>query len=468
MTNFANFGLPEALVEALNRMKVVTPTPVQREAIPIALGGSDVLASAQTGTGKTVAYLIPLIMKLMKNPQETALVLAPTRELAMQVEQMLLQILGRDAAFRTALLIGGAPIFRQFADLKRKPQLIVGTPGRITDHLVRGTLNLKSTRFLVIDEADRMLDMGFGIQLDEIAEYLPQERQTMMFSATLPPNIERLSNKYLNNPARICIDTAIKAAPKIQQETLHTTDNEKWGQLLKQLETREGSVIIFVRTKIRTMDLSRDLNDEGHNTVAMHGDLPQRRRERVIQLFRSNKSRILVATDVAARGLDIPHVMHVINYDLPECPEDYVHRIGRTGRADAEGFALSFISPRETGKWRAITRLLNPKGQEERREQRQAPAPSHKRSFGGPSRFARGKKEFTPGKGRKEFAPRGEREFTPGKERKEFAPRGDREFTPAGKKPFGSKGGKKPFKKSSSYPPFKQKKSSFKKPAKVN
>lgn len=366
MTNFANFGLPSSLVESLKNMKVITPTPVQEKTIPIALTGIDVLASAQTGTGKTVAYLIPLIMKLTKGSQEMALILAPTRELAMQVQQALLQILGKNSSFKTALLIGGAPIFRQIADLKRKPQLIVGTPGRITDHLERGTLSLSSTRFLVIDEADRMLDMGFGIQLDKIAEYLPQERQTLMFSATLPPNIEKLSKKYLKNPERICIDAINKAAPKIQQETLHTTDNAKWDELLKQLNQREGSVIVFVRTKIRSMNLSRELNEEGYNTVAMHGDLPQRRRERVIQLFRSNKSRILIATDVAARGLDIPHVMHVINYDLPECPEDYVHRIGRTGRADAEGFALSFISPKENGKWKAITRLLNPQssGQE--------------------------------------------------------------------------------------------------------
>jgi superfamily II DNA/RNA helicase len=370
MTDFADFELPTALVESLARMKVVTPTAVQRETIPVALAGKDILASAQTGTGKTVAYLIPLIMRLSKS-QDMALILAPTRELAIQVHQTLDRILGRSGSFRTALLIGGAPIFKQFADLKRKPKLIVGTPGRITDHLERGSLSLSSTRFLIIDEADRMLDMGFGIQLDKIAEYLPKGRQTLMFSATLPPNIEKLSKRYLTDPTRITINTTNQPAPKIKQETLHISDSEKWPHLLKQLETREGSVIVFVRTKIRAMNLARDLKEQGHRADSMHGDLPQRRRERVIDLFRSSKSRILVATDVAARGLDIPHVMHVINYDLPECPEDYVHRIGRTGRADAEGFALSLISPKESGKWRAISRLINPNQQQEKPKQQQ-------------------------------------------------------------------------------------------------
>jgi superfamily II DNA/RNA helicase len=380
MTNFECFGLSADLIDALGRMKVVAPTPVQKETIPIALTGSDVLVSAQTGTGKTIAYLIPLIMKLSSSPQETALILAPTRELAMQIQQALNQIFGKSSVLKTVLLIGGAPIFRQLSDLKRRPQLIIGTPGRVTDHLVRGSLNLGSTRFLVIDEADRMMDMGFGVQLDKIAEYLPKERQTLMFSATLLPPIERLANKYLSNPRRVCIDSALRPAPKIKQETLHISDAEKWPQLLQQLEQRDGSVIVFVRTKIRAVNLCNDLKEEGLNADAMHGDLPQRRRERAIQLFRINKTRVMVATDVAARGLDIPHVMHVINYDLPECPEDYIHRIGRTGRAEAEGFALSFISPKEGGKWRAITRMLNPDAaKEERKNFHQDNAPGRKR-----------------------------------------------------------------------------------------
>lgn len=360
MTTFSQFGLPELLVASLERMQITTPTPIQRETIPIALEGQDVLASAQTGTGKTIAYLIPLIVKLANDKDSGALILAPTRELAMQVHQSLNQILGNRPLYRSALLIGGAPMFKQMQDLRKRPRVIVGTPGRINDHLQRGSLSLDLTRFLVIDEADRMLDMGFGIQLDRIAEYLPAERQTVLFSATFPPNIEKLSQKYLQNPKRIAIDASIKPAPKIKQEMIEARTSEKRQTLFSQLTTREGSVIVFVRTKRRADSLSEELKEEGHNASAIHGDLRQNRREHVIRAFRSGKSRILVATDVAARGLDIPHVMHVINYDLPECPEDYVHRIGRTGRADAEGFALSFVSPEERHLWKAIQRLLNP------------------------------------------------------------------------------------------------------------
>ncbi len=365
MTNFSDFSLSDALVESLGRMQITVPTPIQQATIPIALEGRDVLASAQTGTGKTIAYSIPLIMKLASSPQSSALILTPTRELAMQVQQALHLLIGKGSNFKTALLIGGAPMFKQISDLRRKPQLIVGTPGRITDHLERGSLSLKDTNFLVIDEADRMLDMGFGIQLDTIAEYLPTDRQTLMFSATLPPNIDKLSKKYLRDPQRVTIDTTNQPAAKIKQEILHTKSHEKFDELLKQLDEREGSIIIFVKTKRSADRLSSDLKEQGHSTDAIHGDLPQRRRERVIQTFRSKKSRILVATDVAARGLDIPHVMHVINFDLPQCPEDYIHRIGRTGRAGAEGNAICFISPDETGKWKAIHRLMNPQSKEQ-------------------------------------------------------------------------------------------------------
>jgi ATP-dependent RNA helicase DeaD len=360
MSKFALLGMPAHLVKALERLKITEPTPIQDATIPIALTGKDVLASAQTGSGKTIAYAVPLVMKLTGSPKSSALILAPTRELAVQVQNMLHDILGHDTSFRTALLIGGAPMFKQMKDLRRRPQLIVGTPGRINDHLERGSLVLDETRFLVIDEADRMLDMGFGIQLDRIAEYLPAERQTLMFSATLPPNIEKLSKKYLRDPHRITIKSSVQDAPKIKQEIVQTRGADKVNQLLKQLDERKGSIIVFVRTRRGADRLSRDLNLKGHKSDAIHGDLPQRRRERVLEGFRDSISRILVATDVAARGLDIPHVMHVINFDLPECPEDYIHRIGRTGRAGAEGNALCFITPEDGGKWRAISRLMDP------------------------------------------------------------------------------------------------------------
>lgn len=376
--NFTNYGLPALLVESLEKMGIKTPTPIQKETIPLALEGSDILASAQTGTGKTIAYLVPVIQKLTKDPQATALVLAPTRELAMQVLQALNQMAGPN--FKTSLLIGGASMGRQFGELKRRPRVIVGTPGRINDHLDRGSLNLSSTRFLVIDEADRMLDMGFGIQLDRIAEHLPEKRQTLLFSATLPPNIVRMAERFLKDPKRVSVDTINQPAPKIQQETLRTSHGDKKTQLMKQLDQREGSIIVFVKTRRRAESMSKELRMAGHNTEAMHGDLRQSRREQVIRAFRSSKSRILVATDVAARGLDIPHVMHVINYDLPECPEDYVHRIGRTGRAGAEGFALSLISPEDNSRWRAIEKMLNPKAVQEE-EHKPRPEQRRRRPF---------------------------------------------------------------------------------------
>lgn len=375
MTDFSQWELSNALIASLRHLGIITPTPIQQETIPLALSGFDILASAQTGTGKTIAYLVPLLHKLAQNPQTPALILIPTRELAIQVHQALKQIAGQ--SFKVALLIGGAPMLPQFKDLRKQPLIVVGTPGRINDHLDRGSLNLNETRFLVIDEADRMLDMGFGIQLDQIAKHLPESRQTFLFSATFLPNIIRLSERFLKDPKRVNVNTINQPAPKIQQETIRVSNAEKKAGLLKQLDEREGSIIVFVKTRRRAESVSKELREAGHSCDAMHGDLRQRQRERVIQGFKSSKSRILVATDVASRGLDIPHVMHVINYDLPECPEDYIHRIGRTGRAGAEGFALSLVSPEDNFRWKAIERLLNPDAKraprEEKSQQQQPP-----------------------------------------------------------------------------------------------
>ncbi len=357
--NFKDFGLPPSIVQSLENMKITEPTPIQAQAIPIALQGKDILASAQTGTGKTIAYLLPVINKLMDSAQGSALILAPTRELADQIRNALQQLLGRGSHSDIALLIGGAPIFKQFMALKKHPRYVIGTPGRINDHLMRGTLSLRQTRFLILDETDRMLDMGFSEALEKIASHLPTERQTMMFSATMPANIVKLSQKYLNNPQYITIGESTKAAAKIEQKTLQTSASDKFPNLLKELSTREGSVIIFVRTKISAAMLSEKLTRMDHAADAIHGDLKQRQRDDVIRGFRSQRTRILVATDIAARGLDIPHIMHVINYDLPQCPEDYIHRIGRTGRAGMEGFALSFVGPGENRKWQAIYQHVN-------------------------------------------------------------------------------------------------------------
>lgn len=360
MENFLSLGLPEQLFNALEAMKYTAPTPIQAQTIPHALQGQDVLGTAQTGTGKTAAYGIPLISYLLNSENTTALVLTPTRELAMQVLALLTQMLGNKSKIRTALIIGGDSMGRQLNQLAGNPRIIVGTPGRINDHLDRGTLKLNKTGFLVLDETDRMLDMGFGIQLDEIAKFLPKQRQTLMFSATLPDNITNVSTKYLKDAVRVSIGSTISAADTIKQETIRLSEADKYGVLVEQLDTREGTVIIFVKTKIGTEKLADKLRDHGHSVAAIHGDLRQRNREKVIRGFRNKKHRILVATDVAARGLDIPHIECVINHDLPQCEEDFIHRIGRTGRAGSKGIAISLITPQDHSKWRDIHKMMYP------------------------------------------------------------------------------------------------------------
>lgn len=360
MTNFADLGLPENILSALNAIHFTTPTPIQEQAIPVAMKGHDILGSAQTGTGKTGAFAIPMITHLLANPTSTALVLLPTRELAQQVVEAANSMLGKKSGIYSALLIGGDSMIKQLQQLKRNPRLIVGTPGRINDHLLRRSLVLTNTDFLVLDETDRMLDMGFGIQLDQIAKFLPSQRQTLMFSATLPANIVNLSRKYLTNPVRIAIGSTTAAADNIKQEIIKTNDAQKYGELMKQLQEREGSVLIFVKTKFGAERLALKLNKENQSADAIHGDLRQSKRERVIANFRNMKNRILVATDIAARGLDIPHIESVINYDLPQCPEDYIHRIGRTARAGASGIAINLITPKDAAQWKAIHKLMNP------------------------------------------------------------------------------------------------------------
>jgi ATP-dependent RNA helicase DeaD len=360
MTKFEDFGLQSDLLKKLAELNFTTPTPIQSESIPVALKGRDILGTAQTGTGKTAAFGIPLISHLLNNPEDTALVMAPTRELAWQVMDNLRKMLSANSKINLALLIGGEQINKQFGQLKANPRIVVGTPGRINDHLIRKSLKLNKMRFLVLDETDRMLDMGFGIQIDEILESAPMDRQTLLFSATLPKNILKLSSNYLKDPVRISAGSLNTPIAQIKQETIKVSESEKYDQLLEQLDKREGSIIVFVKTKSGADKMARKLRSIEHTADAIHGDLRQNQRDKVIKLFRSKKSRIMVATDVAARGLDIPHIEHVINYDLPFSPEDYIHRIGRTGRAGADGAALNFVSPDDGKRWRAICRLLNP------------------------------------------------------------------------------------------------------------
>ncbi len=372
MENFQELGLPAKLLKALDDMKFTTPTPIQAQTIPVALTGKDVLGTAQTGTGKTGAFAIPLAAKLIDNPQESLIVLTPTRELATQVAAVFRQLLAVDKSIKTALLIGGESIDRQFRQLRNRPRVVVGTPGRVNDHIKRRTLDLRQTRSLVLDESDLMLDMGFDVQIETIIDQMPEGRQTLMFSATLPRKIEKMASRYLSNPIRVSVGQQSAPGEGIEQETVMVKDTEKYSQLMDQLDQRAGSVIIFVKTKRGADKLSRRLNDEKYKSAAIHGDLRQSKRDTVLRGFRNEKYRIMVATDVAARGIDVPHIRHVINYDLPQCPEDYIHRIGRTGRAGEKGSAVSFITRQDRGKWYAIERLLDPNAKAETPGERHA------------------------------------------------------------------------------------------------
>lgn len=358
--NYADMNLPQALKNALAAMNFTTPTPIQEQTIPPAMEGRDVLGTAMTGSGKTGAFCIPMIARLQGSPRGSALVLTPTRELAQQVEKVVKELLGPYGNIKSALLIGGESMPNQIAQLRMRPRIIVGTPGRIIDHLQRGSLMLHDASFLVLDETDRMLDMGFGDQIASILKYVPMQRQTLLFSATLPPQIQKIADSHLKNPVRVEIGETNKAALTITQETRHVSPEDKYPTLLNELKAREGTVIIFVRAKFGTEKLAAKLRKSGHTADAIHGDLEQRKREKVLTAFREKKHRILVATDIASRGLDIPHIEHVINFDLPQAPEDYIHRIGRTGRAGAEGSAVSFITPEDHIKWNAIQKLMDP------------------------------------------------------------------------------------------------------------
>ena len=393
MNTFNEMDLPSQLLKACDSLGFTTPTPIQAQTVPLALQGKDILGSAKTGTGKTLAFALPLISNLLNNVESSALILAPTRELAQQIDNAIRNLMGGRFGIRTALLIGGESYGKQYSLLRKAPRIVVGTPGRIIDHLERETLALFDFDFLVLDETDRMFEMGMGEQVDEIISQMPDMRQTLMFSATFTPRVEKLAQKHLKTPERIFVDTENSTALNLTEEVVELKDSEKDKTLLKALQERDGSVIVFVKTKSSADRLARYLSSEDHSAAAIHGDLRQSHRERVMKAFRSGKYRIMVATDVAARGIDIPHIRHVVNYDMPHSPEDYIHRVGRTARAGAEGFALNFISSGDYRRWIAIQRLMHPN--------------EFKRPERGPRDFerrpARGKPRFEKQRGEKSF-----------------------------------------------------------------
>ena len=358
--NFSDLNIENKLKKSIELAEFKTPTPIQSQSIPISLEGKDVLGTAQTGTGKTLAFTIPMLNKLLKDKQAMALIICPTRELATQVMETVLKLNVREIGIGNALLIGGESMQKQLRQVKKGARIIVGTPGRINDHIERKSLNLSRVNYLVLDETDRMLDMGFTPQIEIILKFIPKDHQTLLFSATLPENILKISQKYLNNPERVSVGSLSTPIEKIKQETFQITADKKYHELINQLVERSGSILVFVKTKHGADKIVKRLKYDGHKADAIHGNLRQSKRDRVIRGFRNGNSRILIATDVAARGLDIPVIKHVINYDLPQVPEDYIHRIGRTGRAGKDGSALTFLTNNDRSMWRSIQKLIDP------------------------------------------------------------------------------------------------------------
>ncbi len=323
-------------------MNYLQPTPIQADAIPPALLGKDILGTAQTGTGKTAAFGIPLLSKLSANNNMDALILAPTRELAAQIHQMLTEFSYGQNIFG-ALVVGGESFTRQRSEIQRGVDYVVATPGRLNDHLTGGTISLSRMGFLVLDEVDRMLDMGFLPQIKAIMKFVPQRRQTLMFSATLPKEIETLANALLRHPVRIAVDTILAPAAQISETTLNTTHHGKGALVLEELKTRQGRVLIFARTKSRTERLAKLIHTQGHAVVCLHGGRTQAARKQALERFRKGTHRVMVATDLAGRGIDVTDIEHVINYDVPATREDYIHRIGRTARFGKTGNAVNFL-----------------------------------------------------------------------------------------------------------------------------
>ena len=361
MKKFSDFNLTSPILDKLQKLNLSIPTHIQALSIPLALEGRDLLGTAQTGTGKTFAFGLPLVNHLALNKDSGALILTPTRELALQVLTAIKSLTSKGNLLDAALLIGGDPIQKQLKQLK-KARLVVGTPGRMKDHLKRNSLKLNKFDYLVLDETDRMLDMGFVDDIKSIIEKLPSH-QTLLFSATLPKKISDLAQKFLDNPQRIIAGKENTPIIDIKQEVRNVSQKEKFSQLKIELLERKGSIVLFVKTKRSADKIALQLRKDKFNAEAIHGDLRQSKREKVLMKFRKNKFQILVATDVAARGLDIPHIEHVINYDIPQNPEDYIHRIGRTARAGAKGSALTFISSTDQKNWHLIEKLMNPDAQ---------------------------------------------------------------------------------------------------------
>lgn len=360
MTQFSDFNFSPALQKRLAAANFVTPTPVQAEAIPPALEGRDVLATAQTGTGKTLSFLIPVIEQLRKTQSKgpSALILLPTRELAMQVEKAF-RLLNPGGNLSAALVVGGIAEGSQLSAIRRGARLIVATPGRLEDYLKRKLISLREVQILVLDEVDRMLDMGFKPSIRRIASCIPEERQTLCYSATLDAPIKEVVRDYLKDPVRIAIGSVLKPSENIELRTFEVDQEQKLPLLEHLLKEENGSFLVFVRTKHGADRIARKLSHSGWAATQIHGDRTQSQRNSALRSFSEGRHRVLVATDIAARGIDVSHIAHVVNYDLPKMVEDFVHRVGRTGRASCKGIASTFAIPQERRELRKIEKTLS-------------------------------------------------------------------------------------------------------------
>ena len=357
--NFSQLGLAEAQVRACESLGYTEPTPIQQQGIPVILSGRDLIGCAETGTGKTAAFLLPIIQKISEKarPGVRVLVLAPTRELVTQIHQNYRE-LNRGKNNRAVAIIGGANARTQIADLRRQASVVIATPGRLLDLIERRALSLSTVEYLVLDEADRMLDMGFLPAIRRILEMVPQKKQTMLFSATMSPEIERLARTTMKAPALVEVSPRGRAATNVDQVAYPVAQESKTALLLDLLEREKFErVLVFARTRRGAERLSHILGARDHSVNRIHSDRSQSQREAALRGFRDGRTRVLVATDIAARGLDVDAVSHVINYDVPSAPEDYVHRIGRTGRAGNSGRAITLVAPVDELSMRAIERL---------------------------------------------------------------------------------------------------------------
>ncbi|TAK96863.1 DEAD/DEAH box helicase [Patescibacteria group bacterium] len=353
---FADLGVAPSLLNILDKLNYTEATPIQHQCIPLALDGKDVVGIAQTGTGKTLAFGLPMIQRLGRTGGQ-GLILLPTRELALQVEEVL-QKVGRSIGLRTAVLIGGAASYQQIAMLRKNPHVVVSTPGRLLDHLERKNYSLKDVRMVVLDEADRMLDIGFMPQIKKIMAGVPTDRQTMLFSATMPKEIADIAARYMRIPIRIEVAPAGTAAETVEQEIFVVPREGKLQLLDKMLGESRGTVLVFSRTKHGAKKITKSVRDMGHTAAEIHSNRSLAQRRDALEGFKTGRYRILIATDIAARGIDVQGISLVINYDLPDNLEDYVHRIGRTGRAGSYGKAVSFATPDQRGDIRYIERLI--------------------------------------------------------------------------------------------------------------